>query len=302
MAKKTVIVLVGPTAVGKTAVAVELALTFNIAIINADSRQVFKDMKIGTARPSIEEMKGVKHYFVGDRRISDEISAGIFEKEALSVLSDEFEQNDLCLVSGGSGLYIEALCLGLDDFPKVDPKIRLDLMGELKERGVEKLYEELKRIDPAYAFDLSPGNSQRIVRALEIYRASGEKYSNLRLGTTVARDFNVIYLGLERPREELYERINARMDKMIAAGLFEEALSLIEYRDKNALQTVGYSEIFMYADGLIDKKEAVRILKRNSRRYAKRQITWFKRNPEIQWFHPDMLKEMQDLIKQKLYT
>jgi len=302
MPNKSLIVIVGPTAVGKTRVSVELALKLNCKIINADSRQLFKEMSIGTAKPTMKEMKGVDHFFVDDRSVKEEFSAGIFEKEALAILEEEYKGNDLCIMTGGSGLYIDAVCLGLNDFPGVDSEIRKDLMLKLASEGSVALFNELKKIDPAYAREIEENNSQRIVRALEIYYASGKTYSSLRTGMNSKRNFKIQYIGLELPREELYDRINNRMDDMIEQGLFEEALGLIEYRDINSLQTVGYNEIFQYQDGLIDKKEAIRILKRNSRRYSKRQLTWFKRNKEITWFSPNDIDEIHEFLMRKLHT
>lgn len=299
---KNLIVLVGPTAVGKTAVSVSLAEKLGCSIINADSRQAFKELRIGTAKPTHEEMRDVKHYFVNDRSITDEISAGKFEDFALDVISDEFKHNDLCMMSGGSGLYIEAVCYGLNSFPEVKKEIRSQLMTALKEDGVDSLYSQLTTVDPEYAALIEPRNSQRIVRALEIYRSSGKTYSSLRTGMNSIRDFKLIFIGLERPREELYDRINRRMDQMIDQGLFEEAAALIDHKHTNALQTVGYNEVYLYLEGKVDKTEAIRLLKRNSRRYAKRQMTWFNRNPETEWFCPDEIDEMLNYIKKKLHT
>ena len=300
--KNMLIVIVGPTAVGKTAVSVELAKRLHCPIINADSRQVYKELSIGTAKPSKEEMAGVKHYFVHDWSITEDWSAGQFEREALSVLEEIYSGENLCIMSGGSGLYIDAVCFGLNSFPEVDATIREGLMARLASDGVASLYSELESYDPEYARQTEPQNSQRVVRALEIYHSSGQKYSDLRIGMNSVRDFDIVFMGLERDREELYKRINARMDVMIAQGLFEEAEDLLDYRDKNALQTVGYNEVYLYLDGKIDKQEAIRILKRNSRRYAKRQMTWFKRNPETEWFHPDQVDKMESFIESKLHT
>jgi len=280
MPNKSLIVILGPTAVGKTKISIDLAQKLSCSIISADSRQLFKEMSIGTAKPSKDEMEGVRHYFVNDRSIEEDFSAGVFEKESLKVLEDELLENDVCIMTGGSGLYIDAVCLGLNDFPKVEPSVREDLNRLFIEGGVTSLYQELLQVDPEYAKEIEANNSQRIIRALEIYRSSNQKYSSFRTGMNSHRDFKIHFIGLELPREELYSRINARMDGMIDQGLFEEALRLIKYRHKNALQTVGYNEIFMYEDGVVDKQEAVRLLKRNSRRYAKRQMTWFKRNQE----------------------
>jgi tRNA dimethylallyltransferase len=302
MPDKLLIVIVGPTAVGKTRVAVELAKNLNCAVINADSRQLFKEMTIGTAKPTMAEMEGVKHYFVNDRSISQAFSAGKFEKEALAVIDREFDQRNVCILSGGSGLYIDAVCLGLDVFPQVETDIRNELNRQLDELGVDSLYQELVKVDPEYANEIESNNSQRIIRALEIYRSSGITYSSLRTGMASQRNFAVLFIGLEMPRDELYDRINIRMDKMIKNGLFEEAIKLLPFRHKNALQTVGYNEVFLYHDGLIDKDEAIRLLKRNSRRYAKRQLTWFKRNKEVNWFHPLATDKILMLIHSKLHT
>ncbi len=286
MTKNTLVVIVGPTAVGKTALSVQLAQELGCAVLNADSRQVFKELNIGTAKPTEAEMQGVRHYFVNDRSITEDFSAGIFEREALAVLQREFTQQPVCIMSGGSGLYIDAVCYGLDAFPKVDKALREQLTQRLEQEGARALYKELQQVDPDYAAMVEPTNSQRIVRGLEVYLASGQTYSSLRKGSSRQRDFELYFIGLEMPRDELYERINQRMDAMIAAGLFDEVRALLPYREKNALQTVGYQEVFLYLDGQIDKAEAIRLLKRNSRRYAKRQLTWFKRNEQIKWYHP----------------
>lgn len=302
MPYKSIIVLVGPTAVGKTAISVKLAKKISCAVISADSRQLFKEMQIGTAKPTLNEMGDVKHYFIDDRSIEMEYSAGKFEQEALQVIDKEFVDNDVCIVVGGSGLYIDALCLGLNDFPVVKPEIREALNKRLVEDGVEKLYQQLTEVDPEYANEIESKNSQRIIRALEIYNSSGKTYSSFRLGMSSRRTFNIHYIGLEMPREQLYQRINRRMDMMIEQGLFDEAIGLMNYRNKNALQTVGYSEVFMYHDGIIDKKEAIRLLKRNSRRYAKRQLTWFKRNEEIKWFNPQDFDKIYNYLTVKLHA
>ena len=300
--RKMLVVLVGPTAVGKTKVSVNLADRFNCPVLDADSRQVFKEMSIGTAKPTVEEMANIKLYFVNDRSINEDFSAGQFETEALHVLRQEFKKNSICIMSGGSGLYIDAVCNGLNSFPEVDKNTRAQLMDRLAEEGSTALFEELKSVDPEYAAQIEANNSQRIVRALEIHKASGLKYSTLRTGMNSERFFDTLFIGLERPRDELYSRINQRMDIMIEEGLFEEARGLVEFRQKNALQTVGYNEIFMYLDGMFDKTEAIRLLKRNSRRYAKRQITWFKRNINTKWFHPDQITAIEDYIRNKLHT
>ncbi len=302
MPDKSLIVIIGPTAVGKTTIGVKLAQKLSCSIISADSRQLFREMNIGTAKPSMDEMQGVQHYFVDDRSIEEDFSAGKFEKEALQVLANEFAQRNVCIIVGGSGLYIDALCLGLNDFPVVSPEIRDALNNKLTEEGIEKLYQQLKEVDPEYASEIAAKNSQRIIRALEVYNSSGKTFSSFRHGMNAHRNFTIYYVGLEMPREKLYERINNRMERMIKGGLFDEAIGLLPYRDKNALQTVGYNEIFMYHDGKIDKQETIRLLKRNSRRYAKRQLTWFKRNDEIKWFDPVDEEAIYTYLKDRLKT
>ncbi|MCF6353234.1 MAG: tRNA (adenosine(37)-N6)-dimethylallyltransferase MiaA [Cyclobacteriaceae bacterium] len=294
--KKHLVVVVGPTAVGKTALTVQLAEHFGVSVLNADSRQVFKELFVGTAKPTLEELQGVPHYFVNDRSITDEFSAGHFEKEGLAVLDVIFEKENIAILSGGSGLYIDALCYGFSEIPKVDASIRLALKAKEQVEGVEPLYKELQRLDPEYAKTINPENQQRIIRALEICIGTGKPFSYFRTGAQAQRNFELHFIGLELPRDILYERINVRMDAMIAAGLFEEAKANEPFKATNALQTVGYSEIFSYFEGKYDKEEAIRLLKRNSRRYAKRQMTWFKKNELVQWFEPTQLNKIIDYL------
>ena len=296
MCSKKVLVIVGPTAVGKTKLTVDLAKNFGVSVLNADSRQVFKELNIGTAKPTKEEMDRITHYFVDDRSITEEFSAGHFEKEGLEVLHKLFEKDEMAIVSGGSGLYIDALCYGFSDIPKVDDKVRTKLKSRVQTDGLNALYLELKELDPAYAESIDPDNQQRIVRALEVCLGTGKPFSSFRTGSATERDFTLHFIGLELPREVLYERINKRMDRMIENGLFEEARQMLPFREHNALQTVGYSEIFGYLDGKYDMSEAIRLLKRNSRRYAKRQLTWFKKNESIHWFEPTQFDEIVELI------
>lgn len=302
MNKKHLIVIVGPTAVGKTALTVELALALNTKVLNADSRQVFKELSIGTAKPSTNELKGVRHYFVNDRSIADEFSAGHFEKEGLAILEDIFKKENLAILSGGSGLYVDALCYGFSDIPKVKSEIRTALKGRVELDGVKSLYEDLLVLDPVYAKSINSENQQRIVRALEVCIGTGKPFSSFRTGSAHLRNFELHFIGLELPREVLYVRINNRMDYMIENGLFEEAKSNEKYKNHNALKTVGYSEIFGYFEGHYDKEEAIRLLKRNSRRYAKRQLTWFKKNELVQWFEPTQLEEIMKYLKKRLDT
>lgn len=297
MPEKHVLVIVGPTAVGKTQLTVQLAKELGVSVLNADSRQVFKELKIGTAKPAPIEMSGVKHYFVNDRNITQEFSAGHFEKEGLEVLAEIFKNRDVAIVSGGSGLYVDALCYGFSDIPKVKNELRENLKERVKKEGLEVLFEQLKILDPNYANEIDPDNQQRIVRALEVCIGTGKPFSAFRTGSAQKRDFKIHFIGLELPRELLYERINSRMDMMVENGLFEEAQRMLPYRQHNALQTVGYTEIFGYLDGHYDKQEAIRLLKRNSRRYAKRQLTWFKKNESVHWFEPTQIDQILKLVK-----
>lgn len=300
--RKSVIVIAGPTAVGKTEVSTKIAQDLGLEIINADSRQVFKELNIGTAKPTASEMGGIKHYFINELNLNDPISAGIFEREALSVLDQVFEGKDAIILTGGSGLYIDALLNGLDPFPEAPPEIREVLINELNESGIDKLLDELSAKDPDYFKIVDRKNPQRIVRALEIIRYSGNPFSSFRKGQKADRPFRAVKVALDRPREELYERIDSRVNSMIEAGLFKEAEDLKKWKDHNALQTVGYQEIYPFLEGDYSEEEAVRLLKRNSRRYAKRQLTWLRRDPEYQWFHPDEFDSIEDYIKKNLNT
>jgi tRNA dimethylallyltransferase len=298
--ENTLLVVVGPTAVGKTTFTVQLAKLFGIVVLNADSRQVYQEMNIGTAKPSHQEMEGIKHYFIDDRSLKTYFSAGIFEREALDLLSDIFQNSELAIMSGGSGLYIDAVCKGLDNMPDIDPMLRSTLKEELKTLGFEDLAEELQQKDPVYWAKVDQNNPKRILRALEVIRTTGEPYSAFRNRNPVERPFSIIKIGLDRPRDELFQRINNRVDLMIENGLFDEVEALEDYWDTNALQTVGYQEIVGYLKEEYDKEEAIRLLKRNSRRYAKRQLTWFRRDSNITWFHPDQIEEIEDFIRVKL--
>ncbi len=297
-----VIVVVGPTAVGKTVTAIELANYLNTEIISADSRQFFQEMEIGTAKPSPEELSRAKHHFVNNKSIHEDYNAGAFEQDALQMIDQLIVSNGCAIMVGGSGLYINAVCFGMDDMPEVPEELRERLTNEMSSLGLEVMVERLKKLDPEYHDQVDRKNPQRIIRALEVIEFSGKKYSKLRSENQQKspRPFDIIWLGLEMPRDILYQRIDERMDQMIAAGLFEEAEELFPYRERNALQTVGYSEIFRYMEGEYDREEAIRLLKRNSRRYAKRQFTWFKRNEKIRWFRPDQINEIFQYVDDQL--
>jgi tRNA dimethylallyltransferase len=299
---KTVIILAGPTAVGKTSLSIQLAKRFQAEIISADSRQFFKEMEIGTAKPTLNEMAEVPHHFINSHSIHDDYNVGHFEKEALVLLDELFQKHDVAFVVGGSGLYMKALCEGIDEMPAIAAEIRQKLNAEFEQNGIEYLQREVAKSDPSYFEIVDRYNPQRLIRALELYRATGKNMSFYRAQNEkqIERPFDIVRIGIERPREELYRRINVRMEQMIAEGLFAEAEKLYKFRHLNALQTVGYSEIFGFLDGKYDREEAVRLLKRNSRRYAKRQMTWFKRDPEFKWFSADEIEDILDYISRKV--
>ncbi|HET8859003.1 tRNA (adenosine(37)-N6)-dimethylallyltransferase MiaA [Marivirga sp.] len=298
---KTIVILAGPTAVGKTALSIELAKKFQSEIISADSRQFFKEMEIGTAKPTIQEMDGIPHHFVNSHSIHEEYNVGQFEKDTLNLLDVLFQKHDIVFVVGGSGLYVKALCEGIDEMPAIPAEIRQKLNVEFEQHGIKYLQKQVFESDPEYFDIVDQQNPQRLIRALELYRATGKNMSFYRSqNNQVERSFHIIKIGLERPREELYDRINLRMDQMIAEGLFEEAKKLYPFKNLNALQTVGYSEIFGFLDGKYDREEAVRLLKRNSRRYAKRQMTWFKRDSEFEWFQADDKTKIISFLNKKL--
>ena len=285
--KSLLIVVVGPTAVGKTSTAISLAQHYKSAIISSDSRQFYREMEIGTAKPDAEELAMAKHYFVNSHTISEEYDAGSFARDVHQLLPSLFEENPIQIMVGGSGLYNTAVCDGLDDMPTIDAGVREELKAQHAKEGMEPLLLELQRADLDYYEKIDHSNAQRVIRALEVIRQSGKSYSSFRKNhSSLTVDFDIVKIGLELDRSVLYDRINDRMDQMIADGLFEEAKSLYPFKEKNALQTVGYKEIFECFEGKYDREEAVRLLKRNSRRYAKRQMTWFKKDPNITWFNP----------------
>jgi len=290
------IVIVGPTAVGKTDLCVTLGLSLGTEILSADSRQFYKEMNIGTAKPKENEMRGVPHHFINNRSIGDDYNVGLFEKEALSAIDVIFETKDKCILTGGSGLYIDAVCKGIDEMPKISAQLRKELREELDTKGIQNLLDELEKLDPFYFHQVDKSNGQRIIRALEVCRQTGKPYSSFRKSIVKKRPFNIVKIGLMRDREELYKRIDLRMDTMIDNGLFEEVQTLSPLKNHNALQTVGYKEIFGFLDSEYDKNETIRLLKRNSRRYAKRQMTWFRKEDDYTWFHPDDIQNIKTFI------
>lgn len=281
--KKTLVVIVGPTGSGKTNLAIEVARHFGTEILSTDSRQFYKGMPIGTAQPSAEQLAAVKHHFIADRLPEQELSAGGYEREALERLGDLFEHHNVVIAVGGSGLYIDALCYGFDELPSDTAHIRAELMQRLESEGLETLVEELRARDEAYWQVVDRCNPARVIRALEVCIASGRPYSEQRTATRRSRPFSTVKIGLLWPREELYDRINRRVDIMVGEGLEEEARSVSHLRHLSSLQTVGYREFFDHFDGKITRQEAIDLVKRNSRRYAKRQMTWFRRDESIHW-------------------
>jgi tRNA dimethylallyltransferase len=296
MKKGNLITVIGPTAIGKTALAIGLAKHFKTEIISADSRQFFKEMHIGTAVPTPVELNTVPHHFIQNLSINNDYSVGDFEREALKKLIELFKKYAVVVMVGGSGLYVDAVCNGLDDFPLVDPAIRKNLKARLEETGILELQNELKKLDFVTYNQIDLENPQRLIRALEICLVSGKPYSSFLSENKSPREFNSIKIGLTASREIVYERISQRVDQMIEDGLVDEARKLFPYKNLNALQTVGYKELFSYFDGEINLEFAIEEIKKNTRRFAKRQFTWFKKDEEILWF--DYLADPEKIINQ----
>lgn len=296
MGEKTLVVLIGPTAVGKTDLSISIAKALNAPIVSSDSRQIYKEMRIGTAVPEQEQLAAVPHYFIGSRSIQEPYTAGRYEFDALEVIEKLFQEVDYVVLSGGSGLYIDAVCLGIDSIPATNSETREMLKQRLNNEGLPALTDWLKRLDEDFYNTIDLNNPQRVIRALEVCIIAGVPYSTLRKNFEKTRSFNIVKIGLQRDREELYQRINQRVDIMIEQGLLDEARSLYEHRELNALNTVGYRELFDFFDGKISLEEAVELIKRNSRRYAKRQITWFNRYNDITWFSPNDFEAIMEHI------
>lgn len=299
---KYLIVISGPTAIGKTGLAIFLAKQLQTEIISFDSRQFYKEMKIGTAVPSEEELAEVPHHFIQNLSIDQDYSVGDFEKDALAKMDELFMIHDHLIFVGGSGLYEKAVTDGLDVFPEVDKTIRQNLMFEFETNGLESLQQELKEVDPIYYDLVDLNNPVRIIRALEIYRGTSQPFSSFRKSKYTSRNFNVIKIALELPREEIYDRINKRVDLMMKDGLFDEVKSLYPKKHLNSLQTVGYRELFDYLDGKIDLDFAVEEIKKNTRRYAKRQLTWYRKDEGVKWFSPFQKKEILEFIQDRIIT
>ncbi|MBQ8453342.1 MAG: tRNA (adenosine(37)-N6)-dimethylallyltransferase MiaA [Prevotella sp.] len=299
---KTLIVVLGPTGVGKTKTSIQIAHHLGVPIINADSRQIFGEIPIGTAAPTAEEQHQAKHFFVGNHRLDDYYSASLYEQDALLLINDLLKTSDVALLSGGSMMYIDAVCNGIDDIPTVDDDTRKLMKHRLAIEGLPALVEELRQLDPEHYEIVDRQNPRRVVHALEICHMTGKTYTSFRTNSRKERPFRILKIGLNRPREELYERINRRVDAMMAEGFLDEARRLFPLRHLNALNTVGYKELFLYLDGAWPLEEAVERIKGNTRRYMRKQLTWFKRDDTIRWFHPDQTEDILQFIDLYLQT
>jgi len=298
--KGTLIVVTGPTAIGKTGVSVRIASHFNTCVISADSRQFYKEMKIGTAAPTPKELAEVPHFFAGHLSITDYYNVSRFETEALVLLEKLFQTHQVVVMTGGSGLYIDAVCKGIDDLPDPDESLRNKVKSDFHEKGLGYLQEQLQNLDPDYYEIVDKANPNRLMRAIEVCLSTGKTFTSLRKNKPKPRDFSIIKIGLNRPRNELFENISLRTDKMISDGLADEVKNLLPFRNLNALNTVGYKEIFDFLDGTLTLEQAVTNIKTNTRRYAKRQLTWFKRDETIQWFLPEDVDQMIEFVGKML--
>lgn len=301
MPKPLLVVIVGPTGVGKTAVAIQLAKHFNTEVLSADSRQMFRELPIGTAAPGTEEMQGVPHHFIGNLSVTEQSDAGKWANDARALLEILFHRHAVVICAGGSGLYIDALLNGMDELPGRDEKLRAELQHLFESEGIGALQEKLEALDPEYYAEVDIHNHKRLIRAIEVCLLSGEKYSSKRSGKSRDLPFDVVKIGLEMDREELYSRINRRVDNMMAEGLEEEARRVYQFKDLNALHTVGYREMFDYIEGKTTKERAVELIKQHSRNYAKRQLTWWRRDGEIHWYRPEQLENMEELVEKRLH-
>jgi len=293
----SLIVIVGPTGIGKTDLSINLAKLFNTVIISGDSRQIYKELNIGTAKPTDSQLEAAPHFLVGTHSITDYYSAWQFEQDVLQLTRHLFQQHQSIILTGGSMMYIDALCNGIDEIPTIDQELRDNLYNQYQAEGIEPIRRMLKQRDPVFYDQVDLQNHKRVIHALEVCMMSGQPYSSLRTQKRVQRPFNILKIGLEMSREELYSRINQRVDSMIEQGLIDEAKQLFHLRHLNALNTVGYKELFDYFEGNISYNEAIEQIKRNSRRYAKRQLTWFKRDKEITWFHPSELAKISNFVQ-----
>lgn len=297
---KTLVVLLGPTGVGKTDLSIDIANYYHSPVISCDSRQIYQEMRIGTAVPSAEQLATVRHFFIQTLSVKEYYNSWEFEVQALAKIRELFEELDVVVMSGGSMLYIDAVCKGIDNIPTIDPGLRTELMHLYEQEGLTVIQEMLKVLDPVFYGQVDLNNAKRVLHAVEVCKMAGVPYSSLRTNTPKDRGFNILRIGLDRDREELYDRINRRVDTMLGEGLEAEARTLWPLRHLNALNTVGYRELFDYFEGKTDYAEAIRLIKRNSRRYARKQLSWFRRDPDIIWFHPDDKEKIMDEIDRQV--
>ena len=296
MKTKTLIIILGPTAIGKTSISIKLAKHYNTQIISADSRQFYKELKIGAAPPSKEELSEVQHHFIHNLSVNEDYNVGKFEEDALRKIEELFKEKEKIIMVGGSGLYIDAICKGFDKMPDTSKEIRNKVISLYKEKGIKFLQSELKENDPIYFNEVDIQNPQRLMRAIEVIYSTSKPFSNFRKEQVKKRSFNIVKIGLDMNREDLYKRINKRVDVMIENGLLYEVESLLNHRNKNSLQTVGYKELFEHLDGKNSQEEAIDMIKKNTRRFAKRQISWFKRDHTITYFSTNKTKEIIKFI------
>ena len=301
---KTLIIILGPTAIGKTDLSIEVAKHYNTEIISCDSRQIYKELSIGTAIPNPQQLHTVNHRMIQNHSITEYYNASDYEVEAMKNIEEVFDSHDQAIMSGGSMMFIDVVCNGIDDLPTIDPEIRKEIIQRFEKDGLDPLRVELKRIDPEYYSIVDLKNHKRILHALEIFYMTGKKYSELRTNTKKKRDFDIIKIGMNTDRSILHKRINARVDKMIEEGLIEEVRAVCPFRQLNSLNTVGYKELFDYFDNNITLDDAIELIKRNSRRYARRQLTWFNKDKTIKWFEPNQTQEiinyLDSTIREKL--
>ena len=298
--KSTLIALIGPTGVGKTELSLSIAEHFHTSILSSDSRQLYADLKIGTAAPTPEQLARVPHHFVGTLKLTDYYSAAQYEADVMKKLEELFSLNEVVVLTGGSMMYVDAICKGIDDIPTVDKETRELMLQKYAEEGLDHLCAELKLLDPEYYQIVDLKNPKRVIHALEICYMTGKSYTSFRTQSTKKRPFRIIKIGLTRERKELYERINRRVDEMLDAGLLEEVKAVYPYKELNSLNTVGYKELFKYLDGEWTLEFAIEKIKQNSRIYSRKQMTWFKRDNEIHWFHPDQKEEIMNYINEQL--
>ena len=296
------IVLAGPTGIGKTELSLRIAKELETIIISSDSRQIYKELKIGTAAPTPGQLAVVPHFMVGTKSIHDYYSAYQFEQDVLTLLKEKFPEYHTILMTGGSMMYVDAVCKGIDDIPTIDPELRKEMFERYEREGIDSIRRELKLLDPVFYDQVDLKNHKRVIHAVEVCLMAGKPYSSLRKNNVRKRDFRMIHIGLDMDRSELYDRINRRVDKMIAEGLVEEAEKFYPYKKLNSLNTVGYKELFEYFDGNISLDKAIELIKRNSRRYAKKQLSWFRRDKEMRWFHPSQFEDVMEYIRSEIQS